>query len=76
MTDKEMILEILERANITIFSNNSDYIEIENDRSSSEPIYFDFSVTGKLLSMWSWDKSQPLWYNKKEKRKLKIIIDK
>lgn len=53
MTDREMILEILQRATkITIFSDSSDYIAIEND--CGEPIYFDFSSeSGKLLSIWS-----------------------
>ena len=51
MTDKEMILEILERANITIFDNQPCYIDIK-DSTKDDTISFDFDETGKLLSIW------------------------
>lgn len=50
MTDREKILEILENTEILIFVNQPDYIEVEND-SFGENIAFDFSKSGKLLSI-------------------------
>ena len=52
MTDKEMILEILKKANITILDNQPCYIDIEDSQKKDEYISFDFDETGKLLSIW------------------------
>lgn len=52
MTDREMILEILKKTDITVFVNQPEYIEVENN-SFGENISFDFSKSGKLLSIWS-----------------------
>lgn len=54
MIEREMILEILKKADITIFANQPCYLKIENDRSGGEHIIFEFSETGKLLSIWAW----------------------
>ena len=54
MTDREMILEILKKADITVFVNQPCYIEVENDRRIGDAaICFDFSKTGELLSIWN-----------------------
>lgn len=51
MTDREKILEILKKTDITIFVNQPCYVEVEN-ASIGENICFDFSKSGKLLSIW------------------------
>lgn len=53
MTDREMILEILKKADITVFVNQPCYLEVENNRLDGDYISFDFSKSGKLLSIWA-----------------------
>lgn len=53
MTDREMILEILKKANITILVNQPCYLEIKNDRLNGDYISFDFGKSGELLSIWA-----------------------
>ena len=52
MTDRQIILEILIKAGIKIFVNHPYDIEIENG-AVGENISFEFSESGKLLSIMS-----------------------
>lgn len=52
MTEREMIMKILERVGQEVYSDTNNYIEFENGARYGENISIDFDDEGNILAIY------------------------
>lgn len=52
MTEREMLIAVLERLNYAIYVNSIDYMEFENSHYGGESISVEFNEKGEIVNIY------------------------